>query len=631
MTWHAPRIRVGSLVVKGEQVYTVEDFVDLSRAVLSDSAGAHSVCLLRDLEVTAQSAGGCRDVDLAHQLDAEWSRAFEIYRNLLGLLQLEKSERTIGEIAKVARVLDLSTPSVYRLLAKYKKHGRVSALLRKPRSDRGQSRLSSQVMEIVNGCIEKHYLTQNRKSVSSVWKEVDRACKTAGTGTPTLTTVRSVVYRLDPATVEARRYSQKRADEKFAPLLGAFPNANNPYEVIQIDHTPMDVIIVDDVHRRPIGRAYLTIAFDVRSKMVTGFVISIDNPGAMATGLCVAMSILPKDDWLKERALDNLNLSWPCYGFMRTIHTDNAKEFRGEMLSRACAEYNISLEKRKKGHPQYGGGVERAFRTFMSKVHEELPGTTRSNVLQRADYDSEGRAVLSLAALERWFAIYIVGEYHLSPHKGNDGVAPLDVWRKAHLEGLDGAMPVGLPLPLRPDAAERLRLDFLPLFEGTVQQYGVKNWSIDWYSPRIQRFIGEKTPDGKGRKFLCRYDPRDLQKIWLYDDRTREYITVPYRVSSRPPVSLWEIQRAKKQLKDQGSPTTNEALIFNAIDLAREVIQKEAKTTKSARRLAQRQLEHKKLRDRGAQRKSAAAPAVALDENTPLPEIDLLSGTREAQ
>jgi len=34
MTWHAPRIRVGSLVVKGEQVYTVEDFVDLSRSVL---------------------------------------------------------------------------------------------------------------------------------------------------------------------------------------------------------------------------------------------------------------------------------------------------------------------------------------------------------------------------------------------------------------------------------------------------------------------------------------------------------------------------------------------------------------------------------------------------------------------
>lgn len=625
----APHIRAGSAVIKDGIVYTVLDFVDLTSVVVTDNEGKHLVCNVSDLQSTVQANDPVRVEDLDYIGDEAWNRAFEIYRNLHVLLQLKPADRTVAEIKKVASVLGLSSSSVYRLLAAYKATGRISSLLRKRRSDVGVPRLSAQVVSIVNEGIEKHYLSQNRKSVASVWKEIDRACKAANLGTPTQTTVRSIIHRLDGATVEARRYSRKRSEETYAPLLGSFPNAQFPYAVIQIDHTPMDVIIVDDVHRKPIGRAFLTIALDVRSKMVTGFVVSIDNPGALATGLCISMSILPKDEWLRERGLEK-HLTWPCYGFMRTIHTDNAKEFRGEMLRKACAEYSIIPERRVKGQPRYGGHVERAFRTFMQEVHEELPGTTFSNVRERADYDSEGKAVLTLAGLERWFAIYLLGRYHLTPHAGNDGMAPLDVWTKAHLEGLDGALPLGLPPHLSREKAERLRIDFLPFFEATVQQYGVKSWSIEWYSPRIQRFIAEKTPDGKGRTFICRYDPRDLHQIWFYDDRAREYITLPYRVASRPPVSLWEVSWAKKMLKDQGSPTNNEVLIFNSIDLARKIIADESALKKAANRKAQKRREWSKVGETRRPKKVTPVTDIEADEDLPLPSIDLLVGIREA-
>ena len=39
---------------------------------------------------------------------------------------------------------------------------------------------------------------------------------------------------------------------------------------------------------------------DVFSRMVVGFYVSFDPPGAMAVGLCLAHAILPKERWLAK-------------------------------------------------------------------------------------------------------------------------------------------------------------------------------------------------------------------------------------------------------------------------------------------------------------------------------------------
>lgn len=623
-------IQLGSKVLCADAVYEVVDFADLERVVLVSTSGSYSVKGLAEIKTLGIQGARSRNVDLVAVDEHQWKQAFEIYRHIKHLIEMSPNQRTLSEVQKSAAILGRHPSSVYRWISEYQKTGRISSLLRKRRSDAGVSRLPSEVLNIVSHCIDKHYLTENRKSITSVSYEVTMACKAAGLTPPNVTSVRSIILQMDPALVEAKRHSKKRSLEKFSPLRGAFPNAELPRSVVQMDHTPMDVIVVDDVHRKPIGRAYLTIAIDVRSKVVQGFVISIDYPGALATGLCVAMSILPKDEWLREKRIPE-NYTWPCHGMMRTIHTDNAKEFRGEMLRRACHEYDIVPERRPKGQPQYGGHVERAFRTFMKKVHEEVPGATFSNVQDKMDYDSEGKAVMTLAALERWFTIYLLGVYHQLGHKGNNDEPPIDVWTRAHLEGIDGMPPLGLPPPISPEKMERIRLDFLPCFEATVQQYGVKSWSIDWYSSRIQRFIREKGPDGKARKFICRYDPRNLSTIWLYDDRRQEYIPLPFRVITRQSVSLWEVKAAKKSLQKDGRPTTREALIFEAISYMRELVQEEAKATKSARRFAQRQREWEKS---GSPSPKAATspppPGVAVEDDPMLNDFDLLDGIREA-
>jgi putative transposase len=53
-------------------------------------------------------------------------------------------------------------------------------------------------------------------------------------------------------------------------------------EVVQIDHTPIDVLVVDEWERQPLGRPWLTLAIDVASRFVTGFQVSLDRPSSLA-------------------------------------------------------------------------------------------------------------------------------------------------------------------------------------------------------------------------------------------------------------------------------------------------------------------------------------------------------------
>ncbi|MFA6059111.1 MAG: hypothetical protein WC756_12985 [Taibaiella sp.] len=42
-----------------------------------------------------------------------------------------------------------------------------------------------------------------------------------------------------------RRFDASIAKNKFKPLEGSFPGADYPLAVVQIDHTPVDIIVVD--------------------------------------------------------------------------------------------------------------------------------------------------------------------------------------------------------------------------------------------------------------------------------------------------------------------------------------------------------------------------------------------------
>src|ERR1700709_1904279 len=91
-----------------------------------------------------------------------------------------------------------------------------------------------------------------------------------------------------------------------------------PMDLLQIDHTPVDVIVVDQQKRLPIGRPWLTLAIDVRTRMVAGFHVSLWSPSTISLSLALSQAVLPKHSWLVDRELQTLD--WPIHGLPRAIH-----------------------------------------------------------------------------------------------------------------------------------------------------------------------------------------------------------------------------------------------------------------------------------------------------------------------
>jgi len=203
----------------------------------------------------------------------------------------------------------------------------------------------------------------------------------------------------------------------------------------------MDVIVVDEEHRQPIQRPCLTVVIDVYSRMILGFAIYLEKPSAFTAGLAIAHAVLPKDDWLTGV---EVQAEWPCWGKMHTIHCDNAKEFRGTVIGRACQDHDITVDHRPPREPRYGGHIERAFGTWLNRT-QRLKGTTFSNVEQKGDYDSEARAIMTRAELEKWFTIYVSKVYANTYHKGIK-TTPLAKYKEGILGTADHP---GIGLPAR--------------------------------------------------------------------------------------------------------------------------------------------------------------------------------------
>lgn len=580
----AMRIIPGMTVYYGAARYHVVDFASATQVLIKAENGKHKT--VAATELVPDLAQALTPIpDLGAIASSKWERAIEIYNAIEPLITMGSKSRTRTDVQRVADLAEKHIATVYRWLDDYETTGLVSSLIRKPRKDVGKKRLDERVEALITKTIENFYLTAQVRTPAKTAYEVRKLCIQNNLTPPDASTVRNRIFKISEEYRMRRRRGGKAADERFEPIRGSFPGADFPLAVVQIDHTPVDVIVVDDENRKAIKRPYLTIATDVDSKMCVGFYLSLDPPGGLATGLCLSRAILGKEAYLSRLGLDQL--PWPCWGVMHKVHTDNAKEFRGTLLGRATKQYGIIAERRPKGRPKYGGTVERAFRTYMHEVHNELPGTTFSSVHDKLEYDSEGRAVMSFDALEKWFTLFILGVYHQQPHDGNDGLPPIVKWERG-IYGTETTRGTGIPMRV-PDE-ERLKIDFMPFIMRTVQEYGIRLMGIPYWADALRQFIHAVNPKARNLKqeFVCRYDPRDLSKIWMFEPESSKYIEVPYRDLSRPPISIWELKDAKRHLRDESMSVTNEELIFKTIDQMRAIVASEAAKTKSARIKQQR-------------------------------------------
>jgi putative transposase len=159
---------------------------------------------------------------------------------------------------------------------------------------------------------------------------------------------------------------------------------------------------------------------DADSRVVVGLLISLDPPCTTSVEPAPAHAVMPKTAWLAERGIP---LPWPIAGLPRAAHVDNAKEFHSRALERGCRQHGIHLDHRPVRTPRYGAHIERLMGTLMRRIHE-LPGTTFSNIREKADANPAAAARLTMRALEIAFALDVFGPCHMEVHSVL-GIPPL--------------------------------------------------------------------------------------------------------------------------------------------------------------------------------------------------------------
>ena len=92
----------------------------------------------------------------------QWQTAVRQFTVLKRLLESDGIERTWGAVEKVGKILQKHPATIYRWIESYNCSGRLLALLRKNRADRGKSRLSNKVDTIIENAINKIYLSRTR-------------------------------------------------------------------------------------------------------------------------------------------------------------------------------------------------------------------------------------------------------------------------------------------------------------------------------------------------------------------------------------------------------------------------------------------------------------------------------------
>jgi putative transposase len=265
--------------------------------------------------------------------------------------------------------------------------------------------------------------------------------------------------------------------------------------------------------------------------------------------------------------------------------------------------------------PRYGGHIERLMGTA-SQGLKKVKGSTISDPKQRGEnYDPQANAVMTLHELEQWLVLFFA-RYHHRKH-GGIGMSPLQKYRDGLLGG-NGRPPRGLPA--RRLDEEKVRLDFMPFVERTVQAYGVVIDDIYYFSDVLRRWVNAPDPDNPkaSRVFRFKRDPRDISQLYFFDPDNQRYCTIPYRDLGKPPISLYELRSARKAAKDAGYKDIDEQVIFEFVNKMRDIEDKAAEKTRKARRDQQRRVNNEKARKKT---KKDLSQTIATAEPAMPPEI----------
>ncbi|MDP9105493.1 MAG: helix-turn-helix domain-containing protein, partial [Candidatus Eremiobacteraeota bacterium] len=255
-------VETGSLVAWKGQEYVIdrvtEDYHVLARLL---DGGADAKIAIAELSPVREDQSRRDGQSIVTISDADWAEARRRFA-FVDVLMRRRTRR--ADIAPLAEEAGVTSSTLYRWVRQYRKLPRLSSLLPyRPDGGRGKHRLSNALEDLVRNVISTFFLNDQQPTVESTVDEVVRRARFVELKPPARGTVRRRIRELRESEKLRKRAHAKQSRAKYDPHPGHYEEAVAPLAVVQIDHTKLDVIIVDEQHRLEIGRPQITLAIDV--------------------------------------------------------------------------------------------------------------------------------------------------------------------------------------------------------------------------------------------------------------------------------------------------------------------------------------------------------------------------------
>lgn len=461
---------------------------------------------------------------LATEADTEIAKARRLYvKAVLDIPNTESAMRPA--IEKVWQTLrDGASPpnwtTVYRWKKRYRASGENMYALADNNARKGNrtDRYPEEAKSLVQRAIEERYLQQERRTVQDtldyartlVIAENRLRPQSAQLPPPTRRQVTSLIQAIPAFDRYAARHGRMAATKRFRSVQRHRTTAA-PLERAEIDHSPLDLMVIDDDNGLPLGRPYLTACIDDYTRCILGLHISFEPPSHLTVSRCLKQAFLPKVALSNEfPAIKN---EWQAHGVMRELVVDNGTEFHSASLENACYSLGIEIHYSARKTPWFKGKVERFLGTLNRAVAHGTPGTTFSNIFDKEEYDPSKHAIVRYSVLKEIVNTWIVDVYHQQVHR-TLGVPPAAMWSKS-ISPDEVLVPED---PARLDAILGKR-EVRRLTHKGIELYGLLYNSHELTG--LRRKIGDKLD------VEIRVDSSDLGEIIVLSPDKRHLFTVP--------------------------------------------------------------------------------------------------------
>lgn len=449
------------------------------------------------------------------------------------------------------------------------------------------TRLGDLVDSIADDVIETVYMTLERRTMQDVLEILRARVSQQNIGRlaseklkrPSFKYITNRIKYIPAYDRWVARYGKRLADIKFrAAGLGA--PATRPLERACIDHCRLDLMVVDEESRLPLGRPWLTLVLDEATRYVLGYYIGFEEPSAVSVARAVRNALMPKTEMLAGYP-DIVN-SWGAWGIFSTLVTDNGLELHGTALEHGIERFGIRLQFCPRKKPWYKGKIERFFGTLATRLLSGIPGKTFLNTLEKADYDPSKHAVISLSTLRHVALMWIVDVYHQTPHRGLS-TTPAHAWA----EGIVGVEPWLPASSLEMDSA------FSRSAKRRLTHKGIEFDCLFYNSPDLAR-VREKY--GAEIDVEIRVSDDDIGNIVVVAPGGRQLISVP-ALDQRYAAGMtrWQHLVCKRYQRRILDDEARDISLLVAKEKIRELISADMRLTKQSSRKRQARFMEKPL------------------------------------